>query len=394
MKPLRVVIVHQGEDLPSDDGYEPLRYGRLALALREHGAHVTRISPSFSHFRRAQHLEPCTTSDEGDHVVVPTVGYGASISKDRAIFTRQLIAGASAYVREHRSDIDVVVAGMPPSGLVTALRRAGGSELAIIADIRDLWPDALAVGDRKKLAPLFELFGRAFSQEVRQANAVTAVTDVMRDWAPASMSAETIPIGMRIRHVDDSKRPGADVGLRAGFISNHTHGFDFDVLLEGWRQFAEPLHGQHDEPRFAFIGATPTTSRAQSLLDKEPTIESLGTIAPAEVANTLGGFDIGVSPSTPEWEYSLGNKIFDYLSVGQFVLHSLEASTSAALDNASLGQHVERTADAWRDAFREAHDRRAQLRAERARRIEVADELFGQSATSGRFIELMESLVR
>ena len=319
------------------------------------------------------------------------MGYDASISRDRAVFTSQLIKGACAHLREHVSETDVALLGMPPSGLVTAARRAVGKDVALIADIRDLWPDALAVGNRKNMAPLFTQIGRAFSQEVRQADAVTAVTDVMRDWAPASTGAQTIPIGMSVRDIDTAHRPPADAGLRCCFISNHTHGFDFDALLTGWQRFSSETD---NDPLFSFIGASPSTAMAQQILKQDPTVRSLGVVAPSEVANTLAGSDVGVNPSTPEWAYSLGNKIFDYLSVGHYVLHTLEPSTSAALDDGGLGHFVGRSADDWHRAFEDAHGRRQELRSSVHQRVTLAEQRFGPQATSGKFIELMEQLAK
>lgn len=395
-RPLRIVIVHQGEDVPGDPGYAPLRYGRLAEALTEQGHNVVRISPSFSHARRSPRQAGVTSSVEGTHLVVPTVGYDGSMSRGRAVFTAQLLQGVFRYLRSERSTIDVVLVGVPPPGLATTARLAVGRRVPVLGDVRDLWPDALAVGRLEKWAPVARLGGRVISQELRLATATTAVTEPMLRWIPERSRGEVVPIGMSDRDLEPHLLPLAGVGLRACFVSGHSHGFGFKPVLEGWNRFVGEVTaaGESDEsaPVLTFIGAAPSDSGALALAEADSTVDLVGRVTAVEVAPRLNGADVGLYPSLPSWAYSLGNKVFDYMSSGLYLLHSIEPGVAADIDGAGLGRHVAPTADDWFKAFLDLHRGRQELRAQRTDRIATARSRFGPEATTGRLCQLIEDL--
>ncbi|MEM7337898.1 MAG: hypothetical protein AAF467_04560 [Actinomycetota bacterium] len=393
---LNVVIVQQGEDVPSDPGYAPLRYGRLGTLLTERGHDVTRISPSFSHFRREQRPSGEQYSEEGRHVILPTGSYGASISKGRAQFTAQFLGGIRGYLKEHKDRLNVAILGVPPPGVVSSARTALGPRFPILADVRDLWPDAFAVGPREKWAPVATRAGRVFSQELRLATTVTAVTKPMLDWAPKGKRFDVIPIGMSQRDLDPALLPPVEAPLQVCFVSSHSHGFDFLPVLKGWRRYVQDLgdSGHAGRPRFVFVGASPSDEGAQEAADVDPTVEQPGRIPADQVGPTLNGIDIGLYPSRDSWSYSLGNKVFDYLSSGLYLVHSIEPEVAETLDANDLGQRCEPTSDAWHAAFTDLHARREQLRLQRKARIDAADALFGAGATTTRLADLLESIAR
>ncbi len=381
-----VIIVHFAEDVPIDEGYRPLRYGRLAIRLRELGFDVVRVSPSFSHFRREQRAIGEFESAEGTHVVIETIGYEANLGADRAKSIGQFIAGTRRYLSTVDLDDAVLVVGVPPTGAVAAVRSVVGKSTPLIADIRDLWPDAMAVGRSPRLEEPFRLIGRVTSREVLLADAVVAVTETMAAWAPKRANPVTIPIGVPERERSTTSPTG---GLRACFLSNHTHGFDFDTVLESWREFAATTD---EEVSLDFIGAEPQTPIAQKLLKAEPTIRSLGRKLPHELPELLASYDLGLAPSKPEWSYSVGNKIFDYLASGLFVLHSMFDGVSDEIEEDRLGQLLPLTETAWTEAFSAADEARATSRSERPARIDRAEARYGVDAVCTRFAGIISEL--
>lgn len=388
-----IAIVHAGEDIPTDPGYVPLRYGRLARLLTQRGDEVIRITPTFSHFRRTQRPPGVVESDEGTHVLVPTVGYDSNYAPQRARYFVQLAAGSIRTLRPRRRSLDAVLLGVPPPGIVTAHRLALGST-PLLADVRDLWPEAFAVGRRAGLMPVAKAGGRILSQDLRSADAITAVSEPMLAWAPdIPKRRHVVPIGLLPRPLDPATVPDPSLPLQVCFLSNHSHGFDFQPVFTAWKRHRSQMTGaERDRARFAFIGCEPSTPAERELIDDEPTVEFLGRVAPDELTAILGGFDVGVAPSSPEWEHSVGNKIFDYLSAGLFVLHSIDPATARPLDRALLGRRLDRTAADWERALQELHDRRAELRTERPARIERADQLFGPDATAGALAALIDEI--
>ncbi len=394
VRPLTIGIAQMGEDLPSDEGYAPLRYGRLAEDLTARGDSVVRITPTFSHFRRTNRQAGTEHSaTEGEHVVIPTGSYESSFDPKRAKFFAQFVSGTAREFRNRRDELDVILVAIPPPSIVAACRAAVGRKFPIIADVRDLWPEAFAVG-REELMPIATVGGTALSQELRLASAITAVTKPMLEWAPnLDRPRQTIPIGLRARTLDRAALPAAGAPLQACFLSNHAHGYDFVPVLKAWRTYVECLGSAGSEARMGFIGVEPSGDEAKALAEADPTVEFLGRVTPDELPSLLSRFDVGLAPAIPEWEHSVGNKVFDYLSAGLYMLHSIAPSDTENMDAAGLSRRCELSLDAWAKTFASLNaERLGELRSERQGRIDLADHLYGREATSGAFIELIDRL--
>lgn len=395
--PLTVLLAQMGEDVPADDGYVPLRYGRLAEDLTARGDRVVRVTPTFSHFRRSSRPAGIRWSEtEGEHVVVATGTYGSSFDPRRVRFFGQYVTAVARELRSRRHEVDVAVLGLPPPSIVTACRAVVGRSVPLIADVRDLWPEALVVGRSERLMPAAEIGGNVISQELRLASAITAVTQPMLDWTPSpGVPRRLIPIGLQPRTLDPLSMPAADAPLQACFLSNHAHGYDFVPVLEGWARYVSSLPADRQgEARLCFIGVEPATEREREMVAAEPTAQFLGRVKPEELTTLLSGFDVGLAPALPEWEASVGNKVFDYLSAGLVMLHSITPTDTAAMDAEGLARRCPLTIEAWVDAFAAmTPDALADLRAGRKQRIDLADQMLGRRATTGVFIELIDQLV-
>ncbi len=380
---VRVVIVHQGEDIPGDENYAPLRYGRLAAALTADGVEVTRLVPSFRHLNREQRsTNQELLSQEGAVHVVPTASYEGSISLGRARFTTDFVTGAARYLHQNRHFIDATLIGVPPPGMVAAGRLALGPKRRLVADVRDVWPDCLAVGPRASWEPMLKVVGRLVSQEMRLATATVAVSQPMLDWVPARAATAVVPIGMAGKPLKSENFPEADSSLKVCFISNHTLGFAFIPVLRGWSDFVDSLQPDDPEPEFAFIGAEPAEPAAHELASRLPSVRFAGRVGPDQVGGMLSRFDVGLAPTTPRFGDSLANKVFDYLGAGLFVSHSMDPAVSQSLDQAKLAKHIPLVAADWAEHFANLHANRSTLRVKRIARLAQAEALFGQGQTT------------
>jgi len=205
---------------------------------------------------------------------------------------------------------------------------------------------------------------------------------------------------MSDRPLDPTVQPSDNAGLQACFVSGHSHGFVFEPVLRGWARYVAEISTtidgplEADAPRLAFIGAPPSDDGAIALAEADPTVELVGRVPADEVATRLNSVDIGLYPSRQSWAYSLGNKVFDYLSSGLYLLHSIEPGVSADIDRAGVGHRVEANGDGWYRAFTDLHARRQQLRAERPERIDAARAHYGPAATTERLCEIIERIDR
>lgn len=383
----RLCIVHHGENLPNRSGYVPLRYGRLAEDLTDRGATVVRVSPAFNHLHRDWNAE-CGRSSEGEHVLIDTPEYGASFSISRADFLRRFVTGSGRYLSERDGQFDAVLVGVPPPGMVRRVSRSVSSDVAVLADIRDIWPQALAVGKLRALHGVASIGGFLLSQEMRVADAVTAVTPAMAAWAPKSVQVKMLPLGMDDRPDVPSRRPEQGAAISACFLSSHIHGYDFVPLLKGWSEYTSTLGNA--EPRLAIVGPSSVpeelTTEAARLGVK---LEVTGRVPANEVHSLLNEFDVGIAPATKEWGHSLGNKIFDYLSAGLYVLHTLDPATGAVIDDIDCGTRVDGSVAGWSKAFVALNSEKEEFRASRSERIERSVRVFGRNATTNQFLELL-----
>jgi hypothetical protein len=392
--PLTVFLAQMGEDVPADDGYVPLRYGRLAEDLTARGDKVVRVTPSFSHFRKTTRPTGVGWSDtEGEHVVVGTGTYSSSFDPRRVRFFGQYVTAVARELRARRHEVDVAVLAIPPPSIITACRAAVGRSVPIVADVRDLWPEALVVGRGERFMPAAEIGGSLISQELRLASAITAVTQPMLDWTPdPGVPRRLIPIGLQTRVLDQSRLPAANDPLKACFLSNHAHGYDFVPVLEGWTRYVGSLPAElQARAELAFIGVEPATEREREMVAADPTVRFLGRVKPEDLTGLLSGFDVGLAPALPEWETSVGNKVFDYLSAGLLMIHSITPTDTAAMDAEGLSRRCPLTIEGWTEAFAAITPPvLADLRAGRKERIDLADRLVGRQATTGVFVDLID----
>ncbi len=387
LEDFRLCIIHHGENLPNRAGYVPLRYGRLAEDLTDRGADVVRVSPAFNHLHRDWNAE-CGRTSEGRHVLIETPKYGASFSVRRANFLRCFVAGSGRYLSERRDQFDAVLVGVPPPGMVRRISRSVSPEVTVVADIRDIWPQALAVGKLKALHSVASVGGFLLSQEMRVADAVAAVTPAMAAWAPDSVQVQMLPLGMDDRPDVPDRRPALDAAISACFLSSHIHGYDFVPLLQGWSEYTSALGDK--ESRMAIIGPSSIPEEIAAEADRlGVALEVTGRVPADEVHSLLCEFDVGLAPATKEWGHSLGNKIFDYLSAGLLVLHTLDPATGAVIDDIGCGTRVDGSASGWFNAFGALNSEKEEFRSSRSKRIEHSVRVFGREATTDQFMELL-----
>ena len=385
-----IAIIHHGENVPGIDGYKSLRYGRLAEELTNKGYRVIRISPSFSHSRRVQRPIGKSTSSEGEHYVVPTTGYTSNFGLKRLQFIFQLNIGAAKAMKELKNDLDVVIVGVPPPGVLITCRLVLGLSFPIIADVRDIWPDAFAVGSRKKWKYIAQGIGKIVSREMLLADRVTIVSEPMRNWVPSKCQTTMIPLGMSHSNSLQHHNNRSEAALRVCFVSNHTAGFDFLDLMNGWCRFCEEVEGS---PLLTFVGAKPTDPEFCEIVARCENVEFLGRVMPSSVNGILCTYDVGLAPCSVEWEYSLGNKVFEYLATGLVVAHTINPEITKTMDSLKLSTHCERSQSSWHEAFHKLHEERNFLRVHRADRIKKADKLFGRAATTKAFLAEINELL-
>ncbi|MEM7275973.1 MAG: glycosyltransferase [Actinomycetota bacterium] len=394
---LRAAIVHYGEGAEPDPGHRSHRAGRLAAALVAAGCEVTRIVPSYRVWDGVQRPTDWTglVGDEGRLVVVPTRAYRNTRGRDRAGSLMDFNRGVARALGSAPTP-DLVMMGFPPPGLLRAVRSVA-PEAAVIADIRDLWPDALVPGGTvgRILAAPARLAGGLLARELRRADAVVALSATMLDRAPAGAPVtRIIPIGFEpLDLADRAQWPEGETPLTACFVGSMTQLFDFDAMLRGWSRFVADRGGDGPMPRLVVVGDGEQRAIVDRLAAGEPTVACTGWILGDQVAAHLHRADVGLAPTRTGQGTTLSNKVSEYLAAGMWVINTLTPSVGGPLSTQGLGDCIDSTPEAWAAAFARAEQALPRLRAGRAARLAEADRHYGSGQTNVAWFDLIAEVL-
>ncbi len=382
----RVAIVHYGEHTPLDPGYRPSRMGLLATWLTEAGASVTRFVPTYSPFLKLQRdlRWTGTTSGEGDLIMVPVRAFAGTRSVARAGNIRDLARGVARALQAD-SAYDLCIVGYPPPGVLTAVHNALEGELPLVADIRDLWPDALVPSANRYVSGIASMIGTTLANELRFTSGVVASSHDLLQRAPASKRLGVIPLGLTATELPQIQ-PRIANPMVALFVGSLSHLFDFDSFIEGWSRFIARYSDAGHELRI--VGDGVAGDRVRALAAHVPGVEFTGWVRSDEVPQHLVAADVGCHPVRPGQGITLGNKAFEYLSAGLHVLHSLEEGPARSIAN--FGSVIDSDPGAWADAFEESLLQLPDLRTSRVDRIEAATEQFGRSRTELLWLTMLQ----
>ncbi len=389
----RIGIVHYGEHTPLDTEYRRARMGQLAQWLTEAGFDVTRFVPTYSPFTGTQRPAEWSgvTTDEGTIQMVPTRSYVRSVSRDRFGFLLDFGAGTAARAAA-LAPFDAMIVGYPPPGVITRLRRSLDYDVPILADIRDLWPDALVPAKRRVLVTGAELLGHGLATELRRADGVVAMSETMLARAPASVRLQAIPHAIPAALAEAASNVDHDRGLRAVFVGTFTQGVDLPALFGGWRHYVGRRPGDSPEPTLVVCGDGERAGEVDALTRDLPGVELLGRVPSSTVGERLAEADIGIAATRPGFGTTFSNKVIEYIGTGLFVLNSLESESAGALDRLGLGQLVPASAEGWAAGFSAAEKRLAELRTSRSERRTTAIENYGRPAIEPLWMETLGRL--
>jgi len=388
----RIGIIHYGEHVTLDDGYRPARMGQLAEWLTSAGAIVRRFVPTYSDIAGFQRSESWTgtVTREGIIHMVKTRSFESSRSPARFRFLREFAQGAAAAVAE-TGPYDLLIIGFPPPGVASAIR-SQSEKVPILADIRDLWPDALFGDPHKYVAAAAQVAGQGLAKELKRVDGVVAMSNTMLERAPQSKRLQAIPhsISESLREVpiaieDDSPMQAVFVGLLTDF-------FDMESLISGWARFVSQRTGT-DEPVLRIFGSGNTEEQVREWARPYPSIRCEGWVASSEIPRLVAEADIGVVPPRAGLGTTLSNKVLEYLGTGVYILNSLEPESAEVLEVQGLGARVASTPAGWAHGFADFERDLKHHRADRHQRQQVALAAYGREGIEPRWLSEIVKLI-
>ncbi len=323
----RVAVITMGVKL----GHEAKGYTRflsVCQTLREAGFEVDLITSSFQHWEKEQRDKQAFPYDMYDFgvVFVDEPGYKRNIDPKRIKSHAVAAKNLAAYL-ERGPAYDLVYAEVPPNDVaLVAAKYAQSRSVPFVADINDLWPEAMRmVLDVPLLSSLaFSGLARDAREVYRRVSAVVGTSDeyAMRPYTDCDRSVPHITVyvgndidvfdeGVRL-HGGGIEKPEGEVWVAyAGTLGKS---YDIATLIEAACALKAAGHG---EIRVKILGGGPDEDKLHALADAcDCNVDFLGYMDYQTMAAYLAKSDITVNSLVKKAPQSIVTKIGDYLAAG------------------------------------------------------------------------------
>ncbi|HJR42685.1 MAG TPA: glycosyltransferase family 4 protein [Gemmatimonadaceae bacterium] len=250
---------------------------------------------------------------------------------------------------------DVVIGSTPHLFAAEAARRlARRHAVPFILEVRDLWPESLAVGGRIHGPGYWSLWmlARALYRSAHHIIVLArGVEEHLRRIGVAASRITVVPNGVDVSAYNGTRSPPRD-RLRLVYAGAHGPANGLDTVLDAAKLL-------RDEPRvsFLFIGDGPSKEalrqRARNLgLER---VEFAEPVSKSGMPRVLADCDAGlmVLKDVPLFSYGVSpNKLFDYWGAALPVLNNVPGEVAGWVRSAAGGIQAAATADALADGIR------------------------------------------
>lgn len=330
---MTVWIVNPFDTLPAE-GSRPLRYWLMAEAFAAAGHSVVYWTADFNHVTKRPRVFLAPPSLDVRLVKAPA--YGSNISLRRMWSHWRWAKAWSAAARDaaRTAPPGLVVASLPPlNAPLAAVRFAHSTGAKAIVDIMDAWPDTfervLPRWLRFALAPLRRTAARA----VREADAVTAVSERYVELAAAygaKRPARFFYHGIEL--TPPAAPPPSREVLKVVYAGGLGATYDIETVME-----AVAATGG------ATLAVAGSGGREKELraLAKEPRfagkVSFAGYLGADALRSFLASADVGVVPMSPESCVGIPYKLADYTAAGLAVASCLGGESARLLAQFGAG---------------------------------------------------------
>jgi glycosyltransferase involved in cell wall biosynthesis len=352
-----------------------MRTGILSQYLEKAGHEVTWINARFEHssktFRKVKE-EDLQLSPKLQIKLLNSSGYKKNVSLKRLVVDHTQLAEDFKKLAKTLEVPDVILTSYPTLGLsVAAIKFGKANEVPVIVDVRDLWPNAfldsfpviLRSIAKVALWPMYSKSKYIFNN----ASGVTAIAQPFLDWAlrtsDASLaskpnavfsfgyeritSTKDAPIQKSV--LDATTGSNADAQITFCYIGNISHNLDLKPVAEAMRL----LRKQNVNTSFICCGRGVAFEEVKTLFEGIENVHFPGFINASEIAHVMDFCDFGIVPyvNTPNFQYTISNKVVEYLAGQLPILTSIEGYMGPFLrihgcglvyDNSrTLAKHIE-----------------------------------------------------
>lgn len=353
-KKRKIAIVSLGYGwLPCESG--PSRFYYICKVFQENGYDVELITTGFQHFEKKKRDQAKILSNNYPFKIsfIDVPPYGKNIDVRRIFSNIKAAENTYEYLKSVQKKYDVVYCSIPSNRVAKMVGRyCHENKIPFIVDIEDLWPEAMEMVIKNKLArkllyPLKndaeavyayadavigtsdEYTNRAFKSQKRKIKALTVYVGCDLDQFDAGIEA----------HRDEiEKAYGERWIIYTGSIGTS---YNIDNLVRAAKLLED--EGRKNI-KFKILGTGPEKAAAEQLAQDlaVSNVEFLGYVAYPRMAAYLSKSDISVNSFVKGAPQSIVNKVGDYLAAGKPIINTLESQEFCKLvEDYNVGKNVE-----------------------------------------------------
>ena len=361
---MHIWLVKLEEPLPIDSDYRPYRMGMLADALLNRGHTVTRWASDYNHVTHKYRLGKRASVKIADRYSAELLNSGITYSN--ALSPKRVVDNFLLYRQFKKAALkmsapDVIVSSMPTPEMASASAEiARFYKIPFVLDARDMWPDVIESelkGVKAILAkPIISRMRHHLKFASKNASSLVGITEFYRDHLlkyagrEVSRSDRVFPLGFD--SAAGSFQESEEEELHAFWASKGVNLNEMDIVY-----FAGRLNSTVFHPIDVVIDA------AKALITIKPTVRVIlcgsgayefaikqkasfvsNVIFPGEIsAKALSKLrKHSIAALLPverrvDYQNSLSNKFFEYLSSGMPVLSWLDGLPGKTLEQSHCG---------------------------------------------------------
>ena len=403
----KIAVITMGVRLNQEQGYT--RFRSICEMLADAGHEVDLITTTFQHWEKRQRDVNQIRRDQYKFRIrfIYEPGYRKNVDLLR-IFSHKVAATKLKKLLEKTGDYDLIYAEIPPNNVaLTAAEYAHKRGIPFIADVNDLWPEAMRmVIDVPVLSTLiFYPLQREAEKVYALASGVIGTSDEYRERPfqkrKRDIPKKTVYVGNELQVFDEGYEKNKDAVVKGEdefWVSYAgTIGTSYDIRTMVLA--AEELKKRGiTNIRFKIMGGGPMKEELEQLAKarKADNVEFVGYVPYDLMAAYLTKSDILVNSFVKKAPQSIVTKIGDYLAAGKPMINtcmSLEFRNKVKKDGFGVNIIPEDAgilADAVETLYQEPEKR--QRMGERARLI--AEEQFDRPKSYQEILRMIEELIK
>jgi len=346
---MNIWLIRTGEFLPLKENVKKMRTAILAEKLIERGHSVLWWASAFDHFKKKWVFKRDTDLKikKGLRIIaLKGLGYKGNISFSRFIDHR-IIASKFRKLARKIQRPDIVIASTPPYDLAfQAVRFGRDSNIPVLVDIRDEWPDlflsVVPEAHRKFFRILLAGEFRLIKKAMRLADGLIAIMESLLHWG-LRYAGRSVSLKDKLFYLG-SKRT----------ICNNERGKNLNFLDSIRNRFIIVFigtFGQNNNPSilidcaeklidynicFVLAGDGELFNEIQARSSALPNIILPGWLNQAEMDILLKHSHVGICPA-PYIRSAFPNKVFSYLSANLPVILSFHGELKEIIEKYRIG---------------------------------------------------------